>query len=81
MPGIRNDGSIAHQAAGCGELAPFIDRRQCMACGQHDQLLSPVIEKRRGADQERPGPLMDKGRKRGIKIGFHIGPSDDELHP
>src|SRR6516165_2003669 len=76
---IRNDSSVAHQAAGRSEFAPFIDRRQCMACGQHDELLTPDIEE--CSDQERRGPLLDKGRKRGIKIAFHIGAHDNELHP
>jgi hypothetical protein len=63
---IRNAGSVAHQAAGRGELAPFINRRRCMACCQHDELLAPDIEDWRGTDQERRGPLLGKGRKRGI---------------
>ena len=42
---VNNAGAVAHQAAGCGELAPIIDRRHRMARRQRDELFAPVDEK------------------------------------
>ena len=78
--GVGKAGSVAHQTAGCGKVAPFIDRRHRMACRQHDKLLAPVVEEWRCADQERSGPLSDEGRERGVEIAFRIGTHDNELH-
>src|SRR5262249_35921024 len=58
--GFGKAGSVAHQTAGCRELAPFIDRRHRVASGQHDKLLAPAVEEWRGDDEER---LANRGSK------------------
>jgi hypothetical protein len=48
-----------------------------MACCQHDKLLPPTVEEWRGADQERPGPLLDESRERGVEFAFSVGANDN----
>src|SRR5262245_2313953 len=79
--GFGKAGSVAHQTASCGELAPFIDRRHRVADSQHDKLLALAVEEWRGGDEECPGALSDDGRERGVEIVFRIGAHDNELHP
>src|SRR5918995_4572311 len=52
--------SIADEAAGSGELAPRIDRRNGMARGQRHDLLALVGEERIRADDERAGVQRDQ---------------------
>ena len=53
--GSREARSLAEEAAGRGELAPRIDRRNGMARGQRHDLLALVGEERIRADDERVG--------------------------
>src|SRR5262252_8889613 len=54
--------SIADQAAGSGELAPCIYRRNGMARCQRHKLLAPAAEERIRADDER----WNEGRENGV---------------
>jgi hypothetical protein len=78
--GVRKFGAAAHQAAGLHEVAPFIDRRNSVARGQHHKLLAPGIEQWRRADLKRTRPLSYDGRERCVEIAFCIGAHDNELH-
>ena len=51
-----------------------------MTCRQHDKLLAPGVEEWGCADQERPRPLLDDGRERGVEIVFRIGTHNNELY-
>src|SRR5439155_4418206 len=55
--------SIADQAARCGEIAKLVDRRNGMARRQGHELLAPVVEKKIGADNQRPGLQLDEARE------------------
>src|SRR5262249_1361447 len=57
--GISKAGSITHQAAGRGEVAPFIHRRHRMACRQQYKLLAPGIKEWGCADKQRSGLLLN----------------------
>ena len=79
--GSREARSIADQAAGRGEFAPLIDRRNGMACRQRHELLAPAVEERIGADDERAGMQLDEGREGGVDLAFGAGLQDMELQP
>ena len=55
---IGNVATVAHQAAGGGELAHPIDRGHRVARRQRDDLFAPAVEERIGADEERADPLL-----------------------
>ena len=57
---VRKAGSIAHQAAGRGELAKLIDRRYPVAERQCGELFAPDGEEAIGADHKRAGPHWTK---------------------
>src|SRR4051812_10485180 len=52
-----------------------------MACCQHHKLLPPAVEEWRGADQERPDPLLDESRERCVEFAFSVGANDQKLYP
>jgi hypothetical protein len=72
--------SIADQAADRGELAPFIDRRNGMACRQHHELVAPAEEERFGGDDERAGMQLNERREGGVDLAFGAGLQDTEPH-
>jgi hypothetical protein len=53
--------SVAHQTAGCDELAPYVGRGHRVAGRQSHDLGALAGEKRVSADDERPGAELDKG--------------------
>jgi hypothetical protein len=55
--------SIADQAAGSGERALLIDRRNGMARCQRRELLASAVEEPIGADDEPAGLQFDEGRE------------------
>jgi hypothetical protein len=54
---IRLPGEIV-KAAGRGEFAPLIDRRNGVAIRQCDELVASAEEERIGADDERASPAI-----------------------
>jgi hypothetical protein len=54
---IRQAGSVGCQAAGFGELAPFVDRRKRMTCAKRYDLIALAVEERTGANEERADAL------------------------
>ena len=74
-------GSVAHQAAGHGELAPKVDRGHRVAGRQRDDLIAPAVEERIGANDERAGPLLDHGCEGRVDVAFGAGIQDMELQP
>jgi hypothetical protein len=66
-------GSIADQAAGYGEFAPLIDRRNRIACCQRHELVELAAEERVGADDERAGALLDEGGESSVDLVFAAG--------
>ena len=52
-----------------------------MACRQRHELLAPVVEEWIGADDERAGLQLDKGREGGLDVALGAGLQDMELHP
>src|SRR5262249_31422496 len=56
--------AIAHQAARCGEVAPFVHRRDAITRGERDDLVAPGIEERIAVDEERiRPPLLELGKR------------------
>ena len=53
--GVGDAGPVAHQTASHGELAPFVDRGNGVACGQRDDLVALVVEVRVRANEQPSG--------------------------
>src|SRR6516164_2909824 len=74
-PSLGEAASIADQAACLRELAPLIDRRNAMTCGQRHQLIAPTKEELVAADDEHPRLLLGERRQGGLDIRFRCRPS------
>jgi len=44
-----------------------------MACRQHDKLLAPAVEERRGGDEQRAGALSGEVCEGAREVAFGIG--------
>ena len=62
--------SVADQAAGRGELAPRVDRRNGMACRQRHELNASAGEERVGADDERAGVQVGRAKMPSISLSL-----------
>src|SRR5262249_6113073 len=73
--------SIAHQAAGRGEIARSIDRRNNVARRQCHELIDAIVEERIEGYEERAVTKLGKGRISGLDLAFGSGLQDMELQP
>src|SRR5262245_33165902 len=79
--GVSENRAVAHQATGRGKIAPLVDRRHRMACGEPDDLVGPAIEEWIALDEQRPSLLLGDGRECIVKFGFAAGLDDEKLLP
>src|SRR4051794_27252457 len=70
--------SIAHEPAGRGIGAAIVDRRKLVARRELDDLIASAEEIAVDANDERSGPLANKGSKRGVDFSRVAGFEDDE---
>jgi hypothetical protein len=70
--GIGELRSVAHQAAGRGELPPLVDRGNCVSRCQRDELLTVSGEQDIGANDQRFDPLLNERCERRRKLAFSI---------
>ena len=68
--GVRQVGGIAHQAAGSHEFALAVDRRQCIACCECDDLVAPDGEERARTDHHRTGAKLLRRLEGGVDLAF-----------
>ena len=78
---VREIGSIAHQAAGRGELAKLEDRGYRVADRQCGELFDPGTEECIVADHERACSQLDQGCESRIEVAFGARMQDMELQP
>ena len=78
---VRKTGSVAHQAAGRGELAILIDRGHRVAQRQCGELFALAIEEWIGADHERRLPQLGQSCEDRIDVAFGARMQDMELQP
>src|SRR5215470_6270005 len=78
---FRLAGSVAHQAADLGNVAPEIDRRHPMVCRQRHDLYATVVHRRAGTYQQRINRLLGKPRKNRINVTAGGGLEDFDLLP
>src|SRR5437764_377704 len=67
---IDRAGSVAHQTASCGELAPTIDRWYCMERRQGGEFFASVHEDRIVGHYERANPFLNQRREGRVEIAF-----------
>jgi hypothetical protein len=65
---IKDAGAITDQPPDGRKLAPLIDRRNRIACGERNESIALTVEKRIAADKKPPGPLLDKRGKGGVDL-------------
>src|SRR5262245_30416158 len=56
---IKDAGAITDQPANGRKLAPLIDRRDRIACGERNEPIALAVKKRITADKKSAGPLLD----------------------
>ena len=78
---IRIAASVAHQAAGRGELAILVDRRHRVAGVSAASCSLLASEECIGADHERAGLQLVQGCEGGIDVALGAGMQDVELQP
>src|SRR5262249_40598730 len=67
---ISKAGAITYEAAGYRELAEFVHNRNCVACGQRDELIAPAEEERIAGNKKRSGLYLGQSRERGVDLTF-----------
>src|SRR5262249_15499485 len=67
---IGQAGAIAHQAAGYGITASFVDRRYFAACGQKHEALALTVEERVTSYEKGLHCGLSKGCEGSIKLAF-----------
>ena len=75
---IRQVVAVAHQAARRDVLAARIDRRDCVARREGDDLIAPVEVERIGRDDERRGPLLHEGGEGRVDFVRRSGIDNDD---
>lgn len=71
--------AITHEAAVRDVSSGRINRRDRMAGGERDELLSPIEEKRIAAHDQRANAALYEPPERGIDLGFAAGIEDVKL--
>src|SRR4029077_7153203 len=79
--GVRSTSAIAYQAAGRGEVAVLVDRRNRVAQGQGREFSGPAIEVCIGADHQSGGAQLQQGREDAVKVAVGAGTQDFDLQP
>jgi len=78
---VSEVGPIAHQPAGCRELAPLVDRGYRVTNRLLDDLSTLAGEKGVAANDEAAGPELDKSSKGGHDLARGARPQDTCLQP
>src|SRR5262245_43151925 len=78
---IRTTASVAHQAAGSGEPASWVDRWHRVAERQCGELFPAADEQSIGADHKPACSQLDHSCKDRFKVVFRAGTQDMELEP
>ena len=78
---VAETGSVAHQAAGGGEIAPFINRGKRVARRQRHELIASALQERIELLQQRTPSLVRDGGEGRLDIAFAAGFENDQLLP
>jgi hypothetical protein len=78
---VRKTASVAHQAAGGGELAILLDSGHTVTDGQCGELFALAIEKRIAANHEPACPQLGQGCEDGIKVAYRVRMQNMKLQP
>ena len=72
-------GSIADQTAGGNQLAPIVNRGQCVAGRQPNQLIASANKEQVGDDKQCGDPLFDEAGESRIEVTLGAGSYDARL--
>src|SRR5712692_1235894 len=78
---IRYVRPVADEAAGCGEIAKWIDHRNPKTRHPRDQVLAPVYEERIGTDKKRVRFTLCNGCESGLDLARSAGIEHLKLQP
>jgi hypothetical protein len=74
-------GSVAHKSPSGGVCTPVVDRRDCMASRQSDELIAPAVEQSVVAQDQCGVAQIDECDEGGIYFGLAAGIQDLKLLP
>src|SRR5262249_12064934 len=72
---------VGHQAAGQSTLTLRIDRGDCVAVGERDNLIAPGSREGIGHDDQRVGPPLGETGRRRVDFACGTGPENKQLFP